>query len=271
MSATAYWDTRRQRIRSRKGGWRVGEGVRCQGHSLLDDLFDRNSFFAVLVLHVTGELPEPRLTRWLEAAFICLSFPDPRIWCNQVAALAGSARCSPVAGVSAGSLASDSRLYGPGCTLAALDFIADLQRRAAREDLDRLVDERVYTRRGLQAPGYSRPVAQGDDRVDRLETLIGELGYAHGPHLELAWRLDAALRQRSGDTMNMLGHLAAFWLDRGYDPRQGYLLFSLCVNGGLHACFEEQYSAPTGSFLPLRCDDVEYRGVAPRPVPERQD
>lgn len=269
MSAFDYWDQRRQRIRSRKGGWRIGQGVSCAGYSLLDDLLGNAGFFQVLMLNVTGTLPDARLTRWLEAAFICLSFPDPRIWCNQVAALAGSARCSPVAGISAGLMASDSSIYGPGCTIAALRFIAHLKRNlecgAALQDL---VDKRLYTRLGLQAPGYSRPVAHGDARVDRMEALLVELGYEQGPHLQIAWQLDAALRARSGDSLNLLGHLAAFWLDRGFDAQQGEVLFSLCVNGGLHACYEEARSNPAGSFLPLRCDDVAYRGRAERSLPD---
>ena len=88
MSRVEFWDARRNRIISRKGGWQVGRGVNAGGYSLLDDLALNKGFFEVLYLHVCGRLPERRLARWLEASFICLSFPDARIWCNQIGALA---------------------------------------------------------------------------------------------------------------------------------------------------------------------------------------
>ena len=92
MNDTTFWDQRRNRIRTRKGGWRIGGGISVHGYSLLEDLVGRRSFFEVLYLEVAGKLPDPRLARWLEASFLCLAFPDPRIWCNQIGALAGSAR-----------------------------------------------------------------------------------------------------------------------------------------------------------------------------------
>lgn len=267
-SSPFFWDSRRNRLPGTKGRWCIGEGVQCQGYSLLEDLVGSTGFFQVLMLHVTNRLPEKRLTQWLEAAFICLSFPDPRIWCNQVAALAGTARCSPVAAMSAGALASDSALYGPGSALAALSFIKKaLADSAATRDLNALLDSGPYRRGKLRAPGYSRPVALGDDRVARMDQFAAELGFDDGPHLSLAWQLDKAVQARSGDSINLLGYIAAFWLDQGFNEQQAYTVFSLCVNGGLHACYDEAHSSPLGAFLPLRCDDVLYAGVAERDLP----
>ena len=79
MNTRAFWDARRNRIRTRKGGWRIGKGISVHGHSLLGELVGRHGFFEVLHLEVTGRLPDPRLAQWMEASFLCLAFPDPRI------------------------------------------------------------------------------------------------------------------------------------------------------------------------------------------------
>ena len=268
MSDTRFWDARHGRILSRKGGWQIGRGIRVQGFSLLDDLVGKHGFFELLFLHVTGKLPERRLAHWIEGSFMCLSFPDPRIWCNQVGALAGSARCLPTAAISAGVMASESALYGPGATRLACLFL--LETRAALvagESLERFMSRRTTRAGRVRAPGFSRPIASGDDRVEALARLSRDLGFEDGEHLQLAWRIDGWLRERGDNALNMLGYVAAFLLDRGMDIEHGQRLYSLCVNAGVHACYAEAADEPAGAFLPLACADIEYIGVGARVLP----
>jgi len=269
MSRTAFWDSRRNRIRTRKGGWRIGHGISVHGYSLLGDLVGSHGFFEVLYLEVTGRLPDPRLAQWIEASFLCLAFPDPRIWCNQIGALAGSARIPPTVGISAGVMASESTLYGPGSTRAAHDFLVSAQ---GALDGGATLPEVIAacTRPGgrVRAPGFSRPIAQGDDRVDALRELGQQLGYADGSYLRLAAQIDALLCARGDAGINMLGYLAAFLLDHGdMEIEDGERIYALAVNAGVHACYAEANTEPAGAFLPLSCDDVEYRGHAPREIP----
>ncbi|MBP8924887.1 MAG: hypothetical protein KBG75_03435 [Pseudomonadales bacterium] len=265
MSDTRFWDARHERIHSRKGGWQLGHGIRVQGFSLLDDLVGKHGYFELLILHVTGTLPEPRLAHWIEGSFMCLSFPDPRIWCNQVGALAGSARCPPTAAISAGVMASESALYGPGATRSACLFLlAACAALAAGESLEQFMSRRTTRSGRVRAPGFSRPIASGDDRVDALARLSCDLGFEDGEHLQLAWRIDRLLRERGDDALNMLGYVAAFLLDRGMDIEDGHRLYSLCVNAGVHACYAEAADEPAGAFLPLACADIEYIGAAAR-------
>ena len=268
MSLAAAWDKRRARISTRKGGWRIGAGITVHGHSLLEELVGTRSFTEVLFLEVCGKLPDPALARWIEASFLCLSFPDPRIWCNQIGALAGSARVDPVTGIAAGVMASDSTLYGPGTTRAACAFLLAAKAAAAAGEAPRDFLARHTTRSGrLRAPGFARPIARGDDRVDALARLSARLGFVDGVHLALAWQLDDAAQAATGDRINMLGYLAAFLLDRGIAIEDGERLYALCVNAGVHACYAEAASEPPGAFLPLAVADVEYLGPAPRALP----
>ena len=268
MNTGTIWDNRRHRIVTRKGGWRIGQGIRVGSYSLLDDMVGTHTFFELLFLEVTDRLPSPELARWIEACFMCLSFPDPRIWCNQIGALGGTLRCAPAAAVTAGTLASDSTMYGPGASRNAGKFIAQVTQEVRAGASIEAIATRCTTRSGrVRAPGYSRPIASGDDRVDALSRLAAELGLRQGEHLDVAWRLDAVLRSRGGNSMNMLGYVAAFVLDNGISVEEGHRLFTLIVNAGVHACYCEAADEPAGTFLPLRVDDVEYTGAPPRALP----
>ncbi|MEW5786998.1 MAG: hypothetical protein AB1899_04000 [Pseudomonadota bacterium] len=271
MDDTACWDARRGIFHTRKGGWVIGEAVYNHGYSMMDDLVGHCSFFQVLLLNVTGRLPERRLADWLEATFICLSWPDPRIWCNQVGALAGSARTSPAAAVAAGCLAADSRLYGPGVLEAATAFIvAALDRQRAGWTAERIVADALARLPGQGRPvlvGYARPIATGDERVAAMARVAHELGYPDGPHLQLAWSIDAVLGRDHDEGINLAGYVAAFLSDQGYQGHEIARIYSAWVNSGVHACYAEARDRPADTFLPMRCDDVEYCGIPPRPLP----
>ena len=267
MDSTSIWDERRGRIVTRKGGWRIGEGVRVGRYSLLDDLVGKHGFFELLFLEITDRLPKPEFIRWVEACFMCASFPDPRIWCNQIGALAGTLRCEPLAAVTAGTLASDSILYGPGVGRLACEFIIQgVKEERAGATIAEIVARRTTADGRMRLPGYSRPIAQGDDRVGALCRVAADLGMTDGEHLSLAWRVDAYVRARSKDCLNMLGYAAAFAMDNGVTIDEGHRLFTLLVNAGVHACYSEAADEPAGTFLPMRVDDVEYTGAPPRPL-----
>jgi citrate synthase len=269
---TGFWDRRRGLIRSRKGGWIIGEAVYNHGYSMMDELVGKVSFFQVWVLNTTGRLPERRLADWIEASFICLSWPDPRIWCNQVGTLAGCLRASPVAAVTAGALTSDSRLYGPGTALAATTFIRDaVAKKQAGTDAAEIVRRHLSSQgsfggRQPAIAGYARPIASGDERVSALERVSEELGFPIGEHLALAYQIEEVLIDTYGEGMNITGYIAAFLMDQGFSPDESYRLFALCVSAGVNACYAEAADQPPESFLPLRCDDIEYQGTPARSV-----
>jgi hypothetical protein len=273
---TGFWDRRRGIIRSRKGGWVIGKAVYNHGYSVMDELVGKASFFQVLFLNVTGRLPDRRLADWLEACFVCLSWPDPRIWCNQIGTLAGCLRASPVAAVSAAALASDSRLYGPGTALAATTFICNAAtKKRAGIGVAEIVHQYLASQRSLGHPhplivGYGRPIATGDERIIALERVAKDLGFGVGEHLALAYAVEKVMVSNYGESMNMAGYCSAFLTDQGYSAAEIYRLFSLCVNAGVHACYAEAADQAAESFLPLRCEDVDYCGKQPRSVPPRK-
>lgn len=261
----SYLDSRRGKIITSKGGWRIGKGVTSHNYSLLDELVGEAGFFQVLVLNITGKLPEKRLTQWLEATFICLSWPDPRIWCNQIGSFGGSLRTSPVAGICAGIMASDSSIYGPGTVIPATRFIRSAVKFIEQGGtVPEFIRQKAVTRLGLQAPGYARPIAKGDERVSAMTRVAEKLGYTEGKHIKTAFQIEQYLLEKYGESINLAGYIMAFLSDQGFDEDSIHRLYSLCVNGGIHACYSEAYDSPKDSFQPLRCKDIEYTGIPAR-------
>jgi hypothetical protein len=276
MDHDEFWLSKRGNIISAKGGWRIGEAVYNHGYSMMDELIGKVSYFQLLLLNVTGTLPELRLALWLESSYMCMSWPDARIWCNQIGALAGSARTKPSSGCVAGVLASDSLLYGPGSLPACMKFIC-----SAFEDkkLGLTVDEIVEKHarwvvmhdgeRKPQLPGYARPVAKGDERVKAMLSESRKLGFSAGLYEKLSLEIAEYLRDRFQEDINIGGYSVAFLADQGITNTELYRFSVNRVAAGVQACYTEAADNPAESFLPLTCDDIDYVGVAPRELPKR--
>ncbi len=268
-SGSTLWDKRRGIIRSRKGGWVIGRGGYISGYSLLDDLVGKVTYFQSLILNITGELPSDSVGRWGEALYQCMSFPDSRIWCNQVGALGGTLRASSAAGITAGILASDSRMYGPGTISLVHGFLSKgLAEYADGKDASQTIRNWVGNKRKqVSIPGYGRPLATGDERVVAMERVSKELALVVGPCLRFAYTVEQHMQEIQGESMNLAAYGTAIMLDFGWTLPQIQQVYAIVVTSGVAACYSEAYDNPPESFLPLRCEDIEYRGHAPRPVP----
>jgi uncharacterized protein (DUF305 family) len=266
-SKTKLWDKNRNHIFSSKGGWRVGEAVYNHGYSMMDDLVGHISYFQLLFLNVTGRLPEKRLADWLEGCFICLSWPDSRIWCNQISALAGTSRTRSVAATTAGAMASDSLLYGPGVIPHCMQFIQNaLRHHQCGISVKEIIDQQLSQKSTV--PGFARPIAKGDERVIAMQRVSMSLGYEVGAHETLAMAISDHLSATHDECINFGGYMVAFLADQGLSAQELNRLTNLWVTAGVQACYAEAADKPAGSFLPMRCEDIRYTGKPPRPLPE---
>jgi citrate synthase len=160
-------------------------------------------------------------------------------------------------------------MYGPGTAYSATQFITDAKARIDEGlSVVEYIENFAKTKRGLRIPGYARPFAAGDDRVVAMQKLSDELGFKNGPHLDLAYQIQDYLLENYGEALNLAGYIVAFMSDQGYAAKEIYRIYSMCVNSGIHASYSEAYDSPPDSFLPLRCDDIEYIGVPERPLPD---
>ena len=263
------WDERRGKIQSKKGGWVVGKAIFNHGYSMMDDLVGKTSYMQVLILNATGRLPERPLADWVEAVHICMSWPDPRIWCNQIGALGGTSRTSVVTAITAGVLAADAKAYGSKPLLQGVQFIQTAMQDHHRGiSAEEIVNNACAKHRGKpNITGFARPLAKGDERVVAMERVQKQLGLPTGEHLQLALQIESILMKQFNESMNINGYVSAFLSDMGYTAEEIYRIFAIVVNSGITACYVDTNDKFPDSFLPLRCVDIEYTGKLARPVP----
>ena len=250
----------------------MGLGVYCHGYNLLEELIGNTSLYQIMILNVTGHLPEPRFANWFEAVQGCVSWPDPRIWCNQMGALGGTLRCSPAAAVAAGILAADSEIYGPKTIEKSMIFIQraliDKHSGTTPEEMVSANCKKHHNKPKIM--GFARPIAKGDERIPAMERVSAKLGYKPGKHLSLAYDIDKILSEKFNESMNISGFMAAFMLDQGYSPQEAFNIVAVLVSSGITACYVDTFDRPPETFLPMRCDDIDYQGPPPREVPDRE-
>lgn len=166
-----------------------------------------------------------------------------------------------MAATAGGLLASDSTLYGPGTVRIATEFIVQAlklhQNNFTVHDIIRRQRHRTKT---SAIPGYGRPLARGDERVTAMLVVADKLGFSDGPHLKLAKTIEAYLMDECGESMNLAGYIMPFLSDQDWNAHEINALYSICVEAGLLACYQEAAGRPADSFLPLRCDDIDYQG-----------
>jgi citrate synthase len=270
LDDTSEWDKHRHVLIGRKGGWVIGEGVRCHGYDLLNDLVGELSYFQLIVLNALGYIPERRFADWLESAYMCLSWPDPRIWCNRVGALAGSVGGTVAGGTAAGILAGDSEMYGAYSMIKGAKFIQHARQSVQNgvSIADFVEQEIAKTNGKVKLMGFARPIAKGDERIPVMEKVTLKLGYKTGGHLETAYRIQSYLSEKYGESMNVGGYFCAFFADQGLSGEDVYKISSCMVASGVTSSVIEEYSKKPESFLPLMCDDLLYNGPARRAFPE---
>jgi citrate synthase len=116
--------------------------------------------------------------------------------------------------------------------------------------------------------GYIRPIAKGDERLETMERVSKKLGFTEGEHLLLAYDIEKVLMKKFDEGMNINGYMSAFLSDQGFSPEEVYRMFAAMVASGVTACYLDTYRQPPNSFLPLRCEDIDYQGASRRAVPD---
>jgi hypothetical protein len=248
---------------SSMGGWVPGERVVFRGRDLHADLKDM-SWMALYLFGITGRRYTPLELKILNAIWVYTSYPDPRIWNNRVAALAGTARSTGALGISAAMAMSEASIYGLGPCIRANDFL-----RRAKLHLDNngtltdMISDELQRHRVI--PGYGRPVTRKDERIPAMLALLREAAMIDGVHIRLCIEVERILLDtRRRMHMNIAALYAAVTLELGFTARQFYLFMVPCFVAGMVPCAMETAEKPEGTFFPLRCERIAYDGEPPR-------
>lgn len=213
---------------------------------------------------ITGRRLSTAQLRLLEAMWVWTSYPDPRIWNNRVAALAGTTRSTANLAMAAGHAVSEATIYGRRNEYRAVAFFIRAQQgRLAGQTLDQCIDEQMSLHKRL--PGYGRPLASHDERIAPTMALARELGLAEGPHVTLAFEIDRHLREQGRPLqMNFGALISAFGADFGLTPREYTLLLFPIFLAGMQPCYLEALEKPPVAMFATPCHRVHYEGEPPR-------
>jgi hypothetical protein len=191
---------------------------------------------------------------------LCTSYPDPRLWNNRIAALAGTARSTATLAISAANAASEASIYGHRPVIRAIDFLFRTQQSLEKGgNLAELIKTELKKYRVI--PGYGRPVIRKDERIEPLMALAEELGFSKGPYVKLVFDVERVLLQgRWRLYMNIAAFSAALIADQGLSAHEYYHLAILSFSAGMFPCYIDALEKIEGTFFPLTCDRIQYEG-----------
>src|SRR5690606_36971373 len=126
---------------------------------------------------------------------ICTSFPDPRLWNNRVAALAGTTRSTGVLALSASTAVSEASVYGRRADIRGAEFLkTTLEKVEGGEELEGVIVD--YYKRFRGVPGYGRPIVSTDERISPLLREAKKLDLDQGKHLSLVSQIEIVLKKK---------------------------------------------------------------------------
>lgn len=249
-------------LKSRMGACFPGEKAVFRGHDLHLELKDMD-WLELYVFGITGRRFSPQQLRLMNAMWVITSYPDPRIWNNRVAALAGSTRSTPTLALSAALAVSEAKIYGGHPLVRAIDFFLRTQKRVEQgELLEEVIMNKVQAR---DIYGYGRPITSVDERLSWLLSLARELNLDQGAHLQLSFEVERILlTYNKVRRMNYAGLTAALAADLGFTVNEFHLFVFPAFLAGMAPCYIESSERPEGTLFPLSCAHIQYKGPQKR-------
>lgn len=243
------------------GAWFPGERVVFRGKDLHHDLGDM-SWMELYLYGITGRKLSSDALSVIDAMWKNTSYPDPRLWNNRVAALAGSTRSTGNLGFSAALAVSEAFIYGRRLDVEAIDFLFRVK---GVQDLGgdigpMIIGELQHRRR---VAGFGRPVTSRDERLEPLSEILNKLGFAEGPYVSLIKRIEAILSPYHLRG-NYAAFCAAFCADLGLTAREYYMFSLLAFSAGVLPCYLDQLHRSPGALFPLRCEQLVGEGSVRR-------
>ncbi len=241
-----------------------GERVVFRGKDLFNDLGDMR-WMELFLFGITGKRFDENQIRIFEGIWsLGNSYPDPRIWNNRVAAIAGTARSTCTLALSAAISLSEATIYGRRPDIRAIEFLIKTRTMLeAGAALTEIITEEIRKYRGI--PGYGRPIVNGDERIRPGRELAMKYGYDKKEFFLLAFEIEQALlAARYRIRMNAAALGAAMAADQGLSPREYYLFLTPSFTAGILPCYIDSSDKGEGLFLPLRCNRIKYDGKPAR-------
>jgi len=244
------------------------DGIRIRGYDLVE-LIGRVPFPSVLYLLYTGELPEPRYARLIDAIMVA-SIDHGAGTPSALAARTAASGGAPLGAAAAAGLLTLGKYHGAVVqdAMEAIRQVADL---AKSQSLDSAADGVVasWRKAGRRLSGFGhRQHKRKDPRLERLFALAHEANVP-GDHLQAAMAVEAALKRSAGKDLpiNVDGAIAAILCEIKFPITLSNALFIVARMTGIlaHANEEMTQMPPMRRIDPL---DLAYAGPTDRTLPE---
>ena len=232
-----------------------GEDAILRGKSVLHD-FDDCTWMEYFLFGITGQKLE-HYSKFVEGVWrLSTSYPDPRLWNNRVAALAGTTRSTAVLGVAAGIAVSEATNYGLRPIKGAVDFLYRAKHKINEgKSISEIANEELQKHRSIY--GYGRPLADQDERVEPMLDFARSLGMDKGTYLSLAFDIEKYLQTtRLKYRINIAGVVAGLAADQGRTSEEHYYMAALSFVAGILPCYIDTYNHGEGTFFPISVDRI---------------
>ena len=250
-----------------ENNWETKMGASFPGGKVVlrgNDLFELTknmSWMQLLLFGITGRNFSQTQGKLFEGIWkISTSYPEPRVWNNRIASLAGTVRSTGSLGISAAIAVSEAAIYGQGPMVWVMDFLLRTEKQMQKgEYLERIIEKEILNHKRIF--GFGRPVMEGDERIPPLINLASELGYSNGKFVNLVFEIRNILKSGPKKLeMNVAALDAALCADQGFNVREFYYFMSLCFSAGIVMCNFDANNQEEGTFFPLKCERIKYSG-----------
>jgi len=246
----------------------TADGIRIRGYDLVQ-LIGRVPFPSVLYLLYTGELPEPRYARLIDAIMVA-SIDHGAGAPSALAARTTASGGAPLGAAAAAGLLTLGKFHG-AVVQDAMEAIQQVADKAGEQGLDAAADAVVaaWRKAGRRLSGFGhRQHKRKDPRLERLFALAHEADVP-GAYLQAAQAIEAALKRSTGKDLpiNVDGAIAAILCEIKFPPTLSNALFMVARLTGIlaHANEEMTKMPPMRRIDPV---DFSYAGPADRELPE---
>ncbi|MDP2671585.1 MAG: citryl-CoA lyase [bacterium] len=229
----------------------------------LTDLLQKVTFTRAIFLILTGELPEPKQEKMLNAVLVASIDHGVEAPSTTVARITVGDGV-PLANAVAAGIGAIGKYHG-----GAVEAAAKLFQEAVKnnESADSIVKQAKEESRRL--PGFGHKVYEVDPRTAAILEVSQEIGFG-GPHTELATKIEEELNQVSSKKLplNIDGITAAVLSDLGLPWQLGNGFFVIARTVGLVAHVHEELTAEKPVSHRLSEEDVLYNGPESRQLPK---
>lgn len=238
----------------------AGERVVFRGKDLFSELRDIR-WMELFLFGITGRRFTENQVRLFETIWtLGTSYPDPKIWNNRIASLAGTARSTCALGIGAAISISEATIYGRRPDVRAIDFLFRARRML---ESGMVLPEIISTelKKFRVIAGYGRPMINADERIRPVREVADSLGFGDGFYLGLIFRIEEAiLDMRYRYKLNAAALGAALAADQGLSTTEYYLYLNPSFIAGMMPCYIEASEKEEGTFMPMPCHRLTYLG-----------